>query len=102
VEEATSASQSMKQQAAELLKQVAFFKFEAEGQGFSAQAGLSQGVGKGMAQAHAKKSSSVTKPMQPAKIQSSPKAVAKPQPVGVGSSNGQERRQREDDFFEEF
>jgi hypothetical protein len=26
----------------------------------------------------------------------------KPQPVGVGSSNGHDRRQREDDCFEEF
>jgi methyl-accepting chemotaxis protein len=101
VEEATSASQSMKQQAAELLQQVAFFKFEEDRRGGLSSEGEQRVATSQVGQASRKgKPSSIGKPAQSIKSPSS--VTAKPQPVGVGSSNGHDRRQREDDFFEEF
>ena len=101
VEEATSASQSMKQQASELLQQVAFFKFEEERQG-----GLSHKGGQRGATSQVDKASrkgKVSPVSQPAPSTKSPSSVTtKPHPVGVGSSNGHDRRQRENDCFEEF
>ncbi|MCW5785741.1 MAG: hypothetical protein KIT39_20725, partial [Nitrospirales bacterium] len=100
VEEATSASQSMKQQATELLNQVAFFKLkDTEQKRF---AGAQRGSGARVALSSGKNSTPVSKPLNTVKAVSSPKPTAKSQPVGVGSSNGHDRRQREDDFFEEF
>ncbi|MGD9849791.1 MAG: methyl-accepting chemotaxis protein [Nitrospirales bacterium] len=102
VEQATSASQSMKQQATELLNQVAFFKLEDGGGHHFTQASTSRGSGSEVPPSPVKKSSTGTQALPTPKAASSPKAMTKPQPVGVGSSNGQERRQREDDLFEEF
>ncbi len=100
VEEATSASQSMKQQATELLNQVAFFKLEEAGH--SRFAGVQRGSGATSVVANGKRSSNVSQPLQSVKAFSPPQSTAKSQPVGVGSSNGHDRRQRENDFFEEF
>ncbi len=100
VEEATSASQSMKQQATELLNQVAFFKLEETGH--RQYAGGQRGSGATPALASGKKSSAVIQPLQSVKAVSPPKSTTKSQPVSVGSSNGHDRRQRENDFFEEF
>ena len=105
VEETTSASQSMRQQAVELLAQVEFFKTEEEkgqgsesasskptGKATSVQPKGSSGVSPA-AQKPATKKSSV--PVQPSK-------ATAPEPAGVASGNGHERRQRDEDFFEEF
>ncbi|MGB5056412.1 MAG: methyl-accepting chemotaxis protein, partial [Nitrospirales bacterium] len=100
VEEATSASQSMKQQATELLNQVAFFKLEETG--YRQFAGGPRGSGATSALASGKKSSAVSQPLQSVKAVSPPKSTPKSHPAGVGSSNGHDRRQRENDFFEEF
>jgi methyl-accepting chemotaxis protein len=85
VEEATSSSQSMKQQAAALLEQVAFFKVSEEGieQSQPASSGFKRGQ----------------RPATNAQRTANPAA---PQPVGVGGSNGHARRQKDDAFFEEF
>ncbi len=91
VEEATSASQSMKQQAAGLLEQVAFFKVTQGGNvGERPSAGLSVST--------PKPASAAIRPPTPVK----PVTPPAPQLAGVGSSNGHERRQAGDDFFEEF
>ena len=91
VEEATSASQSMKQQAAGLLEQVAFFKVTQGGKlGERSSAGLSVPT--------PKPASAAIKPPTPVK----PVTQPAPQLAGVGSSNGHERRKADDDFFEEF
>ncbi|HNP59599.1 MAG TPA: methyl-accepting chemotaxis protein [Nitrospirales bacterium] len=100
VEEATSASQSMKQQATELLNQVAFFKLEDTEQ--KRVAGTQPGSGAKVALSSGNNSSAMSKPLHSVKGVPPPKATAKTQPVGVGSSNGHDRRQRQDDFFEEF
>ena len=101
VEEATSASQSMKQQAAELLQQVAFFKFEED-----RQRGLSRKEGQRPVTSQVGQSGrkgKATPVSQPAQSSKSPSSMEiKPQPAGVSSSNGHDRRQREDDCFEEF
>ncbi|GJL57186.1 MAG: hypothetical protein NPIRA03_00430 [Nitrospirales bacterium] len=97
VEEATSASQSMKQQAAELLNQVAFFKLEeTKHRQFSSMHG---GPGNTFAITHGKKSFAMGRTVHSEKAVS---PAAKSQPVGLGSTNGHDRRQREEDFFEEF
>ena len=109
VEQTTSASQSMREQATELLQQVDFFKTEEEkGQGSGAVSFQSKGQSKEKtAMAQPKGSSGVSpvaqkpaakKPSVPAQA---PKA-ANPEPAGVASGNGHERRERDDDFFEEF
>ena len=98
VEEATSASQSMKQQAEALLEQVAFFKTDEEGSGQRSH-GTKDSKGETIRPA------SVGKHLRPsAKAPRPVKTPATPtsQPVGVGSSNGHDRRQSDDDFFEEF
>ena len=99
VEETTSASQSMQQQAAELIQHVGVFKM-AEGPGASGPAPTAAPA-RHQARAAAP---SAPEPKSgcpaPAKNQSAPKACS--EPVGVGSSNGRDRRQSDDDFFEEF
>ena len=105
VEQTTSASQSMREQAGELLAQVEFFKTEEEkgqdsgsasfnpkGKAASVQSKGSTGVSSVAQKSVAKKTST---PVQPSK-------VAAQEPAGVASGNGHERRQRDDDFFEEF
>jgi len=95
VEEATSASQSMRQQAAELTNQVAFFTVE-EGRGHgpnvakraSSSTGKTKTKNIGSASAQGKTNQA--------------SATPKPQPVAVGGSNGKNHSQRDDDFFEEF
>ncbi len=91
VEQATSASQTMKQQAAGLLEQVAFFKVTESGSGGSRPSETPP-------VSVPKPASTVIKPPAPAK----PVAQQAPQLAGVGSSNGHERRRADDDFFEEF
>ena len=100
VEQTTAASQSMRQQAGELLEQVGFFKVTENG-------------------AMAKESTSPSKSQSPSMPSQStvtshvPKAVvntsaasasqgSQSEPAGVGASNGHDRRQRDNDFFEEF
>ncbi len=93
VEQATSASQSMKQQAAALLDQVAFFKTKEEGQGSLnfQQEGSAEQVQSGQ-KIHTP-ISGLTK-----NISTPPPA----QPVKVGNTNGHDRREGADEFFEEF
>ncbi|MEZ4421070.1 MAG: hypothetical protein R3B33_15790, partial [Nitrospirales bacterium] len=100
VEEATSASQSMKQQATELLNQVAFFKLEPTKQ--AKYTAAQRGSGAKAALSSGKKSSVGSESLPSVKAVYSPKTTARSQPVSVGNSNGHDRRQRGDDFFEEF
>jgi methyl-accepting chemotaxis protein len=101
VEEATSASQSMRQQAAALLEEVSFFKFEEnKRRGLSSEGARRVRSNRGGEANVIEKLSSIDKPTQ--SIGSPSSVTAKPQPVGVGSSNGHDRRQRGEDFFEEF
>ena len=104
VEETTSASQSMRQQAGELLQQVAFFKTDEEisndvGRSSSSQAGR---VVKVQPQVNSPtvSRSAVKSVSQPAPAPA--QKVSAPEPAGVGASNGHDRRQGDDDFFEEF
>lgn len=97
VEEATSASQSMKQQAGTLLEQVAFFKTDEDGVGRVSRVtpAFKRGTGH---------SRNVAKPVS---TTATAKNLVKPsappaQPVGVGSSNGHDQRSKKGDFFEEF
>ncbi len=92
VEEATSASQSMKQQAAGLLEQVAFFKVTEGSSGGGNRPSVSPSV------PAPKPASAAIKPPTPVKPMTQPA----PQLAGVGSGNGHDRRQADDDFFEEF
>jgi methyl-accepting chemotaxis protein len=92
VEEATSASQSMKQQAGALLEQVAFFKITEASSGPVPREAMRPTSGsKPTATPKAKASSPVKGPVK-----------AAPQPVGVGSGNGKSASKGDDDFFEEF
>jgi methyl-accepting chemotaxis protein len=95
VEQATSASQSMKQQAAALIEQVAFFKTNNEALD-PGSPGTVDSKGATMRRPN------VAKPVSSPAKASSPVKTPAPQLVGVGSSNGQERRKSDDDFFEEF
>ncbi|WP_454061269.1 methyl-accepting chemotaxis protein [Candidatus Nitrospira salsa] len=107
VEETTSASQSMRQQAGELLTQVAFFKTDDSGAGDS-KVGLGnlQSTRVASTRATSKSSGGQQKnSVQTAKsVSGSSKSKSSPEPetAGVGSGNGHDRRQRDDDFFEEF
>ena len=101
VEETTSASQSMRQQAGELLTQVAFFKTDEESDHGAGSGGDSQSGRVVNVQPKAKTSAvqrPVSKPVtkKPAPVKSAP------EPAGVALGNGHERRQGDDDFFEEF
>lgn len=105
VEETTSASQSMRQQASELLRQVSFFKTDEEdgedsGYGKVAQAGRAA-HGQPKAKAPVSSAPVVKAANKPASapVAKSPQA---PEPAGVGAGNGHERRKGNDDFFEEF
>ncbi|MEX0830045.1 MAG: methyl-accepting chemotaxis protein [Nitrospirales bacterium] len=92
VEEATSASQSMKQQAGALLEQVAFFKIPEASSGLVSRAAMRPTSGsRPTATPKVKASSSAKEPVK-----------AAPQPVGVGSGNGKSASKGDDAFFEEF
>ncbi|WP_447968349.1 methyl-accepting chemotaxis protein [Nitrospira sp. M1] len=104
VEQTTSASQSMRQQAGELLTQVAFFKTDDAG---SAKSGSGVQPVKRSGSAPAKSMGSVAQQKTAPSAKSSPapahsSSSAEPEKAGVGSGNGHDRRQRDDDFFEEF
>ena len=92
VEQATSASQSMKQQAGELLEQVAFFKITEASSGLSPRGPMRPISGGKPTPANKVKAPS------PAKVS----VKSAPQAVGVGSSNGKKSSKGDDDFFEEF
>ena len=98
VEEATSASQSMKQQAGALLEQVAFFKTADQGAGQSGRNTSTVKRGTGVSRPPAKPASPKAQAPSSAKAKPAPA----PQPVGVGSSNGKSASKGDDDFFEEF
>ncbi|MGB0911385.1 MAG: methyl-accepting chemotaxis protein [Nitrospirales bacterium] len=106
VEETTSASQSMRQQAGELLEQVAFFKTEEEqaGGGALANQGVKSPSGRAVnVQSQSPKVATVTRtPQKPVSKPSPTSAKTAPQSAGVAVGNGHERRQGDDDFFEEF
>jgi methyl-accepting chemotaxis protein len=101
VEEATSASQSMRQQAATLLEQVAFFKFDEHGKFRSSYFRKAPDSGTGMSQKHAKVSSAL-RPSPSRNVSSPLDNSTKSQPVGVGTSNGHDRGKDETKIFEEF
>ena len=92
VEEATSASQSMKQQAGALLEQVAFFKITEASSGLAPREPMRPTSGS--------KSTAAPKAKDPSHVKAPVKAA--PQPVGVGSGNGKSVSKGDDDFFEEF
>ena len=105
VEETTSASQSMRQQAAELLGQVEFFKMSADE---IQEERLSSNDTSGKAANLQSKTPSVV-PSAPKKAEAKkptasvqPPKSTEPEPAGIASGNGHDRRQRDDDFFEEF
>lgn len=109
VEQTTSASQSMRQQAGELLTQVAFFKTDDAGSAKSSGAvgGRVQQVkrsgsepAKSMGSVAQQKTAHTSAKSSPVPAQSS--SASEPEKAGVGSGNGHDRRQRDDDFFEEF
>ncbi|RMH36142.1 MAG: HAMP domain-containing protein [Nitrospirae bacterium] len=99
VEQMASASQSMRQQAADLLRQVAFFKDGKEPQG----RGTSHVCVRGVTSAdRASSPSEGGGNRETAGTSTSSRSMPVLQSVGVGQDNGHERRHREDDFFEEF
>ena len=90
VEQATSASQSMKQQAGALLEQVAFFKVTEASSDLAPRVPMRPTKGRNPVSAN------------PVKAPSSAKAKPASQSVGVGSTNGKSPSKGDDDFFEEF
>jgi methyl-accepting chemotaxis protein len=91
VEETTSASQSMKEQAKELMRQVEVFRVQGSG-----------------GSSHPKPSAATSHTASysaPKPLLKKPLGAAKPaaskEPVGVGASNGKDRRKKEEEF-EEF
>ena len=93
VEEATSASQSMKQQAGALLEQVAFFKITEASAGISSRKTM---------QPMSRTSQSVAPPKSQAASSAKAPVKAAPQPVGVGSSKGKQASAGDENCFEEF
>ncbi|MGE0473035.1 MAG: hypothetical protein AB7P17_05330, partial [Nitrospirales bacterium] len=104
VEQATSASQSMAQQAQDLLRQVEFFKVQAE-------------VGRITGAEARMKAPSFVQTQSPRPMSSQPShsissvsrsgsekhaSTQKKEAVGVGSSTANGHKKVEDDFFEEF
>jgi len=96
VEEATSASQSMKEQARELMSQVSTFKMTGNGQENHARPSAAS-------TAHRPSLTSAGPVKKP--LLKKPAPAAKPgeakEPAGVVASNGKDRRQKDSDF-EEF
>ena len=97
VEQATSASQSMKQQAAALIEQVAFFKVSEQGGGHGNR-GMSSATRPAASKPSLISTDGPTKSSSPVRTPAKPA----PQPVGVGSSKGNSASKGDDDFFEEF
>jgi len=98
VEEATSASQSMKEQAVELMRQVNFFKLTGTG---AERSGRPSG-GAARQDLPATTHKPVAKPTAKSAAHATGHKPAAKEPVGVGGGgNGQDRRRKEDDF-EEF
>ena len=94
VEEATSASQSMKEQAMELMRQVGSFKVTGSGQESHARSSAALTAHRpSLASAGPVKKPLFKKPAAP--------YVTAPEPVGVATGNGKDRRQT-DNEFEEF
>ncbi len=97
VEEATSASQSMRQQAAGLLDQVAFFKVS-ETEVHQSRRDTTTSLPK-----KAGPSRNALKPTRmTGKDPVKPSVTPSPQPVGVGPSNESPSSKKDEDFFEEF
>jgi methyl-accepting chemotaxis protein len=97
VEEATSASQSMKEQAVELMRQVNFFKLTGTG---AERSGRPSG-GAARQDLPAATHKPVAKPTAKSAAHATGHRTAVKEPVVVGGGNGQDRRRKEDDF-EEF
>ena len=98
VEEATSASQSMKQQATELLEQVAFFKTADEGRGQRSRSatGFQQRTPSSKPLDKALPDVSKSQP------RATPGVTSTPQPVSASISSGRDQRKNDDGSFEEF
>ncbi len=96
VEETTSASQSMKDQAQELMRQVEVFKVDADGTQRASHVRPSSMTGK----APVKSAGTAPKPTLKKPGFSTKPGDAKA-PVGVAAGNGHDRRKKDDDF-EEF
>ncbi|MDZ4856613.1 MAG: methyl-accepting chemotaxis protein, partial [Nitrospirota bacterium] len=96
VEEATSASQSMKEQARELMGQVASFQLVQTEQEQRQRSSAVQPARKPVAPS----AGPVKKPLFNKPAITAKRAEVK-EPVGVGASNGKDRRQK-DSEFEEF
>jgi methyl-accepting chemotaxis protein len=99
VEQATSASQSMKQQSAELLNQVAFFKFQNDEQVYGSQLTGSRGFGGDSQKSLYLNPSSATKILPRKKSVSSTKKVPQPLFVGVGNPKGPDLWEGEENSF---
>ncbi len=98
VEEATSASQSMKQQAAALLDQVAFFKLEEEHRNFQVSAKRSKNVPN-----HSLNTSEVKSPSKkPGDPSTTLGSGLFSEPTGLGGPKGSGRPHHAENFFEEF
>ncbi len=96
VEQAASTAQSMLQQSGALQRDVAFFKTSGSGSGgrsTSHQVDATSGAGNSVA--FSGQSAASSKPAAPAQRVTL-------EPAGVGSGNGNDRRSRQDDDFEEF
>ena len=96
VEEATSASQSMKEQARELMSQVASFQLAQTGQERSQRPSAAPGVHRPSALS----AGPVKKPLLNKPVPMAKRAEAK-EPVSVNAGNGKDRRHK-DSEFEEF
>ena len=94
VEEATSASQSMKEQAKELMNQVASFQLTQTGQEHSQRPSPAP-------TAHKPSALSAGPVKKPMSRKPAPSHVPVREPAGVASGNGKDRRQK-DNEFEEF
>ena len=101
VEETTAASKAMQQQAVDLRDQIEFFKVEVE-QNVSSSARRNS-PSPPISKSNPGASSSVkSKNSVSGQSSTTPAATTKPEPMAVGTSNGHDRREKSDDFFEEF
>jgi hypothetical protein len=89
----------MKQQAEDLLQQVAFFKTNEEGIASSPQGATSD---RNASTRSANKAPSVGKSSKAVSQGQTGSVRSTPKPVGVGSRNGHGQKKSDDDFFEEF
>jgi len=101
VEEATSASQSMKQQTAALLDQVSFFKFEDTRKGCQVRTSEMSSS----ATVHPQRKPHIFQGSRAFQVEKSRLSHSQPgklQTAGVGVTKGQDRQQGEGHFSEEF